>query len=121
MLPSREQDYSDSYFRAVFPKAVRLLRETTILVIVGYSLPDDDALMRFIIRQFAEEAEDGREKLLFYVDPSDEETKRDKLEMVFPLRHGRYPRIIPFNGTFNEFVIQYLRAQKGAAAAKEHW
>ncbi len=118
MLPSREQDYSDSYFRVVFPKAVRLLRETTILVIVGYSLPDDDALMRFIIRQFAEEAEDGREKMLFYVDPSDNATKLDRLETVFPLRNGRYPTVIPFNGTFNEFVSQYLRAQKEATDAE---
>ena len=120
MLPSREQDYSDSYFRAVFPKAVRLLRETTILVIVGYSLPDDDALMRFIIRQFAEEAEDGREKILFYIDPSDNATKRDKLETVFPLRNGHYPTVVPFNGTFNAFVTQYLQAQKKVAATERH-
>jgi hypothetical protein len=31
MLPSREQDYSDPYFRMIFPKVVRLLRETTVL------------------------------------------------------------------------------------------
>lgn len=120
MLPSREQDYSDNYFRAVFPKAVRLLRETTVLVIVGYSLPEDDALMRFIIRQFAEEAEDGREKILFYVDPSDNATKRDRLETVFPLRNGRNPTVVPFNGKFNKFVSQYLRAQKEVAAAERH-
>ena len=59
MLPSREQDYSDPYFKEIFPKAVRLMRETRVLIIVGYSMPDDDALMRFIIRQFAEEPEDG--------------------------------------------------------------
>src|SRR5262245_7226517 len=50
MLPSREQDYMDPYFRAIFPKAVRLMRESTILVIVGYSLPEEDALIRFILR-----------------------------------------------------------------------
>lgn len=112
MLPSREQDYSDSYFRAVFPKAVRLLRETTVLVIVGYSLPDDDALMRFIIRQFAEEAEDGRDKALFYIDPSKKKTKLERLETVFPLRSGRNPFVVTFDGTFNEFVRQYLHVQK---------
>lgn len=36
MLPSREQDYGDPYFAAIFPKAVRLMRETRVLVIVGY-------------------------------------------------------------------------------------
>lgn len=119
MLPSREQDYSDSYFRAVFPKAVRLLRETTVLVIVGYSLPDDDALMRFILRQFAEEPEDGREKILFYIDPSDSATKRKRLDRVFPLREGRYPTVVSFNGKFNDFVSQYLRAQAKIAKARK--
>ncbi|WP_197461307.1 SIR2 family protein [Acetobacter malorum] len=112
MLPSREQDYTDSYFQAVFPKAVRLLRETSILVIVGYSLPDDDALMRFILRQFAEEPEDGRKKFLFYVDPSGAEEKFARLETVFPLREGKYPTVVPFNSTFNDFVRQYLHVQK---------
>ncbi len=119
MLPSREQDYSDSYFRSVFPKAVRLLRETTVLVIVGYSLPDDDALMRFILRQFAEEPEDGRDKIVFYVDPSDAATKRVRLETVFPLREGRYPMLVPFNGTFNDFVRQYLNAQSKISKARK--
>lgn len=118
MLPSREQDYRDPYFQAVFPKAVRLLRDTSVLVIVGYSLPDDDALMRFIIRQFAEEAEDGRSKILFYVDPSDDVTKRSRLNAVFPGREGRHPRVVHFNGTFNEFVRQYLQVQKALAAAE---
>jgi hypothetical protein len=41
MLPSREQQYTDPYFQAIFPKAVRLMRESTVLVIVGYSLPEE--------------------------------------------------------------------------------
>jgi len=119
MLPSREQDYSDPYFRAVFPKAVRLLRETTIMVIVGYSLPEDDALMRFIIRQFAEEPEDGRDKVIFYVDPSDNAEKLERLETVFPQRDGRYPQVIPFQGKFTDFVTQYLAAQDWIAEARK--
>jgi hypothetical protein len=33
MLPNKEQDYTDNYFKAVFPKAVRLLQESQVLVI----------------------------------------------------------------------------------------
>ena len=102
----------------MFPKAVRLLRETSVLVIVGYSLPEDDALMRFILRQFAEEPEDGREKIIFYVDMSKTATKRAKLEDVFPLRYGNNPLIVPFDGTFNDFVKQYLHQQKRIAATR---
>ena len=60
--------------RSLFPdslsEAVRLLRETTVLILVGYSLPEDGtALIRFILRQFGEEGEDGRDKFIFYISP----------------------------------------------------
>jgi hypothetical protein len=76
MLPSREQDYSDPYFRSVFPKAVRLMRESDILVLVGYSLSEDDALIRFILRQFAEDGEDAVGKHVFYIDINAREHQR---------------------------------------------
>lgn len=110
MLPSREQDYGDPYFSAIFPKAVRLMRETRILLIVGYSMPPDDALMRFIIRQFSEEPEDGREKVVFYVDPGMTETEmRAKVAEVFPtMRSYAVPAVLPFRGTFADFAAQYV-------------
>ena len=40
--------------------------------------------MRFILRQFAEEPEDGRGKCIFYVDLLDKATKLAKLKSVFP-------------------------------------
>ncbi len=110
MLPSREQDYSDPYFKSIFPKAVRLMRDTQVLILVGYSLPEDDALMRFIIRQFAEEPEDGRDKVVLYVDPGlTPDQMRDKLAAVFPsLADYDVPRFLPYAGTFVDFVAEYL-------------
>lgn len=110
MIPSREQDYSDPYFAAIFPKAVRLMRETRVLVIVGYSMPEDDALMRFVIRQFSEEPEDGRFKTIFYIDPFLSEAEmRAKLATVFPgMSAYRAPHVVPFKGTFGEFAAQYV-------------
>lgn len=109
MLPSREQDYSDPYFKAVFPKTVRLLRESTVLLLVGYSLPPDDALLRFIIRQFAEEPEDGLEKFIFYIDPKLSARKKlKKLKEVFPSIEDGFPRIFTFEGGFDDFVAQVL-------------
>jgi hypothetical protein len=107
MLASREQDYTDPYFRTIFPKAVRLMRDSRVLVLVGYSLPDDDALMRFILRQFAEEPEDGRGKYLFYVDPLDKDTKMARLKSVFP-SIGSYdvPRVFTFEGSFADFAAE---------------
>jgi hypothetical protein len=33
---------------------------------VGYSLPEEDTLLRLLLRQFAEENVDGSEKIIFY-------------------------------------------------------
>lgn len=116
MLPSREQDYSDPYFRTIFPKAVRLMRETKVLVLVGYSLPDDDALMRFILRQFAEEPEDGRDKAIFYVDPSAREAKIKRLEAVFPsISQFEVPKVFTYEGGFSDFAAECMSFANGAA------
>jgi hypothetical protein len=109
MLPSREQDYSDPYFRAVFPKAVRLLRDTRVLVLVGYSLPEDDALIRFILRQFAEEGEDGRSKIVLYVDPLAAKN-RDQLEQVLPsVDITQVPEVLLYEGTFDRFAAEFCK------------
>ncbi|HZG08721.1 MAG TPA: hypothetical protein VEZ70_07075 [Allosphingosinicella sp.] len=110
MLPSREQDYSDPYFGTIFPKAVRLMRDTRVLIIVGYSLPEDDALMRFIIRQFAEEPEDGRDKAIFYIDPFMTELQiREKVGKVFPsVESYRVPHVVPYQGSFVGFAREYV-------------
>ncbi len=110
MLASREQDYSDPYFKTVFPKVVRLMRDTAVLVIVGYSLPQDDALIRFLLRQFAEEPEDGRGKVVFYIGPGTDQEKRDVLQQVFPSM-GSYgtPHLVTYNHGFDKFAAECLR------------
>jgi len=105
ILPSREQQYTDPYFKAIFPKAVRLMRESAVLVLVGYSLPDDDALIRFIIRQFAEEREDGFGKYLFYVDPAKNGDKLKKLTQIFPwVEDQKFPSLFLYEAGFAEFA-----------------
>lgn len=109
MLASREQDYSDPYFKTVFPKVVRLMRDTTVLVIVGYSLPQDDALIRFFLRQFAEEPEDGRSKVIFYIGPGTHQEKRRLLEEVFPsMANEEAPQLVTYNNGFDEFAAECL-------------
>ncbi len=115
MLPSREQDYSDPYFRMIFPKAVRLLRETTVLVLVGYSLPKEDALIRFILRQFAEEPEDGRRKIIFYIGPDPPAAQKlALLGQVFPsMEETGVPRVVTYDGVFDAFATECLRLVTG--------
>ena len=105
ILPSREQQYTDPYFQAIFPKAIRLMRESAVLVLVGYSLPEDDALIRFIIRQFAEEREDGFGKYLFYIDPLKNRHKLQKLSQIFPWAEDQnYPMVFLYKAGFAEFA-----------------
>lgn len=109
MLPSREQNYDDPYFRTIFPKAVRLLRETKILILVGYSLPEDDALIQFILRQFAEAPEDGRDKYIFYIDPCSDRKKRKAIAQVFPMIERKALKLYTFEGGFEAFAAECIR------------
>ena len=83
MMPSKEQNYVNPYFTSIFPKAVRLLQESRVLVIVGYSLSEEDALLRFLVRQFAEDLRDVHGKYIFYVDYTDSEILEQRLQGCF--------------------------------------
>ncbi|MCM5704408.1 SIR2 family protein [Larsenimonas salina] len=104
ILPSQVQDYDEPYFHQVFPKAVRLLRETDVLVIVGYSMPPEDALIRFILRQLAESPSDARGKHVFVIDTKNHDIIKSRLEEVFfYLPSVGWPREHYFSGRFEEF------------------
>ena len=105
IMPSREQVYTDPYFREIFAKAVRLMRDTGVLVIVGYSLPLEDAVLRFILRQFAEEGEDGVGKHIFYIDMASEDEQRARLRALFTsIEEYDVPAIHCYSGTFASFA-----------------
>ena len=82
-----------------------------MLILVGYSLPEDDALIRFILRQFAEEGEDGREKVLFYVGRTFKKDRERAIEAVFPslrLEGVHSPKLHIYEGKFDEFAAEFL-------------
>lgn len=83
MMPSKEQDYASPYFSSIFPKAVRLLQESRVLVLVGYSLSEEDALLRFLIRQFAEDLRDVHGKYIFYIDYTGQDVLTERLQGCF--------------------------------------
>ncbi|MCV0437443.1 MAG: hypothetical protein K5880_02340 [Hydrogenophaga sp.] len=111
MLASREQDYTQAYFRAMFPKVIRLLQETRLLVVVGYSLPEEDALLRLILRQFAEDRADGSLKAVFYIDLSTKVEQAAKVKGVFPHAeelHGL--TVFPYSGSFASWCGKVVAA-----------
>lgn len=106
IIPNREQDYTGHYFQTIFPKAIRVLQESKILVIVGYSLPEEDALIRLLLRQFAEENVDGSEKIIFYINPMTIKEQLEKLQTVFPYHSYDIERynIFTYSGSFTDWV-----------------
>jgi hypothetical protein len=110
MMPSKEQNYANLYFSSIFPKAVRLLQESDVLVIVGYSLSEEDALLRFLIRQFAEDLRDVHGKSIFYVDYTDADVLEERLQGCFRyMNRMDVNNVFTFSGGFVEWIDQILR------------
>jgi hypothetical protein len=114
MLPNREQDYTDSYFSAVFPKASRLLQESKVLVIVGYSMPEEDALLRLLLKQFAEDQSDLLFKDIFYISTADDTKLEERLLKVYPYLDSRHSKhsVSVFSGSFGTWAGKVVERLK---------
>jgi hypothetical protein len=109
MMPSKEQNYTSPYFTAIFPKAVRLLQESRVLVIVGYSLSEEDALLRFLIRQFAEDLRDVHGKYIFYIDYTSQDALTERLQGCFRyINRMDAGHIYTASGGFVDWIKQVL-------------
>lgn len=114
MMPSKEQNYTNHYFSSVFPKAVRLLHESRVLVIVGYSLSEEDALLKFLIRQFAEDLRDVHGKYIFYIDYTKEENMVRKLQNCFKyINYLDVDNIFAYSGCFTDWIEQVISYDQG--------
>ncbi len=111
MLPSIEQDYSQLYFKMIFPKIVRELRESDTLIIIGYSFPEEDALLHFIVKQFAESYKERKDKRIFHITKSASGSKKTKdvLEVIFPHPSDFITFYYDDNHGFNDWVSQVLK------------
>lgn len=104
ILPSREQDYSDTYFQAIFPKSVRILRESQILIVIGYSMPREDALLLFILRQFAESGIDAQGKHIYCIDLKGSQILERRLRWNFnSITKSGWPKVHFYTGGFESF------------------
>jgi hypothetical protein len=104
ILPSRKQDYTDPYFRAIFSKAVRVLSETRVLIIVGYSMPREDALILFILRQLIESVEDTHGKYIFCIDLKAPDILDRRINWVFnSVQKNGWPKVFHYTSRFEDF------------------
>ncbi|MGX9313726.1 SIR2 family protein [Pantoea ananatis] len=52
ILPSNDQDYGDKYFKNAFIKSSGQLRNADILIFIGYSFPEEDYVIQFLLKTF---------------------------------------------------------------------
>jgi len=107
ILPSYEQDYSHPYFREILQKSKELLTTAKVLIIVGYSLPEEDILIRFLLKHFALDKTSFQGKTIFYINKEGSNDElNEKLKSEFK-ESIDFERIYTFSGSFNEFVEQF--------------
>lgn len=107
ILPCQEQTYDTEYFKIIFPKANRILQESDVLFISGYSFPKEDGLIRFLLKQYAESTRDVRNKYIFYVDfdsNDDEKKLRERILDIFPDFRNR---LFTYTKGFDSFAKEY--------------
>ncbi|PTO51565.1 SIR2 family protein [Vibrio splendidus] len=54
ILPSKDQNYSNKYYKNMFAKSANSLRDASKLVFVGYSLPFEDHTIRLLLKSFVD-------------------------------------------------------------------
>jgi hypothetical protein len=104
MLPSREQDYQSHYFSEILQKSIRILQETKVLVIIGYSMPEEDSIVRFILKQFAEDTSDLVNKYIFYIDKMAKKEQFEKINNLFPGIKNTNISINLFSGSLKNWL-----------------
>jgi hypothetical protein len=110
ILPSYEQDYSSIYFKEILQKSKELLTIAKVLIIVGYSLPEEDILIRFLLKHFALDKTDFQNKMIFYINKGKSHDELEKsLKSVFreSINKPFSKQVYTFSGSFNEFVEQF--------------
>ncbi|EJU9539295.1 SIR2 family protein [Vibrio alginolyticus] len=84
ILPSKEQNYGDKYFKSVFLKSSSKLRESNKLVFIGYSLPDEDLTIRFLLKSFIDCSSEHKEIFVISKDTEGAMKIREKVANLFP-------------------------------------
>ncbi|WP_318419704.1 SIR2 family protein [Photobacterium leiognathi] len=103
IIPSNDQDYSDKYFKNVFIKSANKLREANTLVFIGYSLPDEDNIIKFLIKNFVDTSNTNKEIIIISRDLESAKLIKEKVDIIFPILKGN-DAIKIFTKSFNDFI-----------------
>lgn len=83
ILPSKEQNYSDKYFKNVFINSSSQLRNADIIIFIGYSFPEEDLIINFLLKSFLDST-NGKKEIIIMSKSSDSAKKyREEAAKIF--------------------------------------
>lgn len=103
ILPSKEQNYDNKYFKSVFIKSAHKLRNANLLVFIGYSLPDEDHTIRFLLKNFIDSNFSMKEIVVVDRDGDSASKVRDKIAGLYPTLEES-EAIFSLNGSFIDLI-----------------
>lgn len=102
IVPSREQNYTDNYFKSIFVKTCNKLRDSSRLLFIGYSLPEEDHVIKFLLQSFVDSGHSNKEVYIIDYGLENANSVKKRLDSLFP-ELATNDAIKVFNGTFNDF------------------
>ncbi|WP_413482574.1 SIR2 family protein [Morganella psychrotolerans] len=103
ILPSNDQDYSDKYFKSMFIKSSNQLRNSDILVFVGYSFPQEDHIIQFLLKTFTDNDNHNKEVIIIDRDEENSHQCYKNAQGVFKDLHEK-DGLYYFKGSFLDVV-----------------
>lgn len=103
ILPSNDQDYSDKYFKNMFIKSSNQLRNSDILVFVGYSFPPEDHIIQFLLKTFTDNDDCDKEVIIIDRDEKSAQQCYENAQGVFNDLHEK-DGLYYFKGSFLDVV-----------------
>ncbi|MEY0430379.1 SIR2 family protein [Providencia rettgeri] len=83
ILPSKEQNYSDKYFKNVFIKSSSQLRNADIIIFIGYSFPKEDLIINFLLKSFLDSTNKDKEIIIMSRNSDSAKKYREKAISIF--------------------------------------
>lgn len=103
ILPSQEQNYDNKYFKSVFIKSANKLREADLLIFIGYSLPQEDHTIKFLLKNFIDSRNTDKEVIVVGRSAKSATEIRTRVAQLFPQLEAK-DAIFALDGSLNDLV-----------------
>ncbi|MFT5164240.1 MAG: hypothetical protein ACI9FJ_002841, partial [Alteromonadaceae bacterium] len=110
ILPSQEQNYNEPYFDNIFIKSAAKLRGADLLVFIGYSFPEEDHTIRFLLKNFSDSHNKNKEIVIIGRNIGSATATKANACKLFPYLADK-EAIYAFDGELNDLLIQGVNSK----------